>query len=292
MVRKILYLFIFLLLLISTFNAAPENEYTITYTISIKEDGSALWNVEYRTPLKSKADFDSFENYSEQLESLYLKEFKELMQKSVYEAANATSRRMTAGSFNGEAQVQSSPTGTYGVVRYSFTWINFANVDSNRINVGDVFAGGLYLSKDNTLIIQYPKGYEVETVTPQPDQLRGEIVWYGPRSFKAGEPEIVLSKPSFQWLPVIVIFIIAGAFLVIIIVRRKKPKDIVDADTYDLEDRILKLLKESKGSLYQSEIVRKLELPKSTVSTALNELHNKNLIDKIKRGRENLIRFK
>lgn len=134
--------------------------------------------------------------------------------------------------------------------------------------------------------------FYILTVTPQPDQLRGEIVWYGPRSFKAGEPEIVLSKASLQWLPVIVIFIIAGAFLVIIIVRRKKPKDIVDADTYDLEDRILKLLKESKGSLYQSEIVRKLELPKSTVSTALNELHNKNLIDKIKRGRENLIRFK
>ncbi|VVB92333.1 Uncharacterised protein [uncultured archaeon] len=60
----------------------------------------------------------------------------------------------------------------------------------------------------------------------------------------------------------------------------------------DLEEQIIKLLKENNGSLYQSNIVRKLNLPKSTVSSALNELHNKNLILKIKKGRENLIRLK
>lgn len=289
MVRKILYLFIILTLLISTINAAPENEYAITYTINIKEDGSALWDVEYRTPLNSKGDFDSFENYSKQLESVYLKEFKELMQKSVSEAANATSRKMTAEGFEGDARVQSSPTGAYGVVRYSFVWTNFAKVELDKINAGDVFAGGLYLSKDNTLIIRYPQDYNADKVTPRPDAIRDEFVWYGLRSFNAGEPEIVLSKASFQWLPVVAIFIIAGALLVIIKVRRKKPKDIVE---YELEDKIIKLLKENNSALYQSEIVKKLELPKSTVSSALNELHNKNLIDKIKKGRENLVRLK
>jgi uncharacterized membrane protein len=59
----------------------------------------------------------------------------------------------------------------------------------------------------------------------------------------------------------------------------------------DLEDRIVALLKESGGSLYQSDIVKKLDLPKSTVSSALNGLHIKNTIQKIKKGRENLIRL-
>ncbi len=59
----------------------------------------------------------------------------------------------------------------------------------------------------------------------------------------------------------------------------------------DLEDRIVVLLKENGGSLYQSDIVKKLDLPKSTVSSALNGLHTKNTIQKIKKGRENLIRL-
>jgi uncharacterized membrane protein len=66
---------------------------------------------------------------------------------------------------------------------------------------------------------------------------------------------------------------------------------ITGADLMDLEERILKLLKESGGSMHQSDIGKTLGLPKSTISSALNELHNKNMIQKIKKGRENLIRL-
>jgi uncharacterized membrane protein len=92
----------------------------------------------------------------------------------------------------------------------------------------------------------------------------------------------------------------AGMFLI----KRKKegegniPQDIpetnieiLETEMMDLEDRILKLLKENGGALYQSELGRQLDLPKSTVSSALNQLHDKNLIRKIKKGRENLIRM-
>jgi len=40
--------------------AAPDN-YKVTYTINIQENGSAIWNVEYRTLLSTKEDFDTFE---------------------------------------------------------------------------------------------------------------------------------------------------------------------------------------------------------------------------------------
>jgi len=276
--------------------AAAENDYKVTYTINIKEDGTAFWNVEYRTLLSTKDDFNSFENYSQQLKSVYLNEFKDLMQRSASEAAAATSRSMAAGDFSGNAVVQSTPTGTYGVVHYSFRWTNFAKIDS-KINIGDAFVGGLYLSKDNTLIIQYPSGYTIEQVTPQPDQNREGLIWYGLRSFGAGEPRIVLAKTSFPWITLLIIPVIAaGVFIYMRKIRLKNSKgtteNITGADMINLEERIVKLLKESKGALYQSEIGRRLNLPKSTLSSALNELHNKNLIDKFKKGRENLISLK
>lgn len=295
-----LYL-LMILLCVSIASAAPQNEYKITYTINVKNDGTAIWYVEYRTLLNTKEDFDSFENYTKQLQSVYLNEFKQLMQKSASEAAVVTSRSMVAGDFTADAAVQSTPTGTYGVVHYSFKWANFAKTDSN-INIGDAFVGGLYLSKDNTLIIQYPSGYTVEQVMPQPDQIRDGMIWYGLRSFGAGEPRIVLSK-TFPWIPLIIaVFIIAaGTFIYILKIRGKNApnsatepvaENITETDMMELEDRIVKLLNESGGSLYQSEIGRKLSLSKSTISSALNELHDKNLVDKIKKGRENLIRLK
>ena len=145
----------------------------------------------------------------------------------------------------------------------------------------------------------------MEQVTPQPDQSRDEMIWYGLRSFDVGEPRIILSKPSFPWITVIIVVIIVlsiagGIFLV----KRKKEDEvrtgpeipetnieIPEIEMMDVEDRILMLLKENRGAIYQSEIGRKLDLPKSTVSAALNELQEKNFIQKIKKGRENLIRM-
>ncbi|GFO96306.1 putative membrane-associated protein/domainprotein [groundwater metagenome] len=296
---------IIFLLLISSVSAAPANEYKTTYTINVKGDGTAVWYVEYRTPLVTKEDVDAFENYTEQLKPVYLNEFRELMQKSVSAASNATSRKMMAGGFTGEARIETAPTGNYGVVRYSFTWTDFAKLDSDKnINIGDVFVGGLYLSKDNTLIIQYPSGYTVEHVTPRPDLVRDGMIWYGLRSFNAGEPDIVLLRPSISWMPyALAVFILVAGAVIIFKIRNDKAQvksapsgegveEAADmADIMGLEDRIVALLKESGGSLYQSDIVKKLDLPKSTVSSALNGLHTKKIIQKIKKGRENLIRL-
>jgi len=51
--------------------------------------------------------------------------------------------------------------------------------------------------------------------------------------------------------------------------------ELPEIEMMDVEDRILMLLKENRGVIYQSEIGRKLNLPKSTVSAALNELQEK-----------------
>jgi len=281
--------------------AADGPDFTTTYTITIQEDGTAVWYVEYRALLATQEDLDAFENYSSDLESVYFPQFKDLMQNSAAQAEAATSRHMVIDDFSGDAVIQTSPTGRYGVVFFSFSWTNFAR-QKNGLVVGDAFAGGLYLSKDAVLVIRYPSGYTVKAAEPAPDEVRDGLIWYGLRPFGPGEPRLVLEPPAFSLLMLVIgcgILIIATAGLFVYFRKKRRmavPEQqleevLSDADMASLEERIVQLLTAHGGELFQSEIVRNLGLPKSTVSSALNELHSRGAIQKVKRGRENLIRL-
>jgi uncharacterized membrane protein len=274
----------------------------ITYTITIQEDGTAIWHVEYRTPLASDEDVEMFDAYAHNMSSTYLPQFQNLMKRSASEAAAATSRPMETGNFSGDAVIQTSPTGRYGVVSYSFSWKSFAKTGSN-LAIGDALAGGLYLAKENTLIVRYPVGYTVSVAEPAPDQVRDGLIWYGLRSFGAGQPHLVFEKSVFPLLSFlvgsgIVFFVILGAVILISKKRSHETDDpdetavpLRETDLISLEEKIIQLLKTNGGEQYQSEIVKNLGLPKSTVSATLNDLHQRGIIQKIKKGRENLIRL-
>ena len=285
--------------------AAPVSpDSSVTYTITLREDGTANWHVEYRTLLVSDEDAGAFDSYTKNVSFTYLPQFKDLMQSSAAQAAAATSRPMEITDFAGDTVIQTTPTGRYGVVYYSFSWKNFAKTGTN-LAIGDAFAGGMYLAKDNTLIIRYPSGYSVSVTEPAPDQVRDGLIWYGQRSFGAGEPRLVFEKPGFPWLPVVLagligVIIVAGLYVILAKRRSPQPVDneaddppitLSETELFSLEERIIQLLKTSGGEQYQSEIVKNLGLPKSTVSATLNDLHKRGLIQKIKKGRENLIRL-
>ena len=277
---------------------------SITYTIAITEEGSADWHVEYRTLLASDEDAREFDSSTKNVSFTYLPEFQDLMQRSAAQAAAATSRPMEITGFAGDTVIQTTPTGRYGVVYYSFSWKNFAKTGTN-LAIGDAFAGGMYLAKDNTLVIRYPSGYTVSVAEPAPDQVREGLIWYGQRSFGAGEPRLVFEKPGFPLLPVVLaglmgIIILAGLYVVLS--KRRSPQSVdseaddppvrlSETELFSLEERIIQLLKTSGGEQYQAEIVKSLGLPKSTVSATLNDLHRRGLIQKVKKGRENLIRL-
>ncbi len=288
--------------------AVPAPDSTTTYTIMLHEDGSALWMVEYRTPLATDDDVANFNNYSRDLNAVYLPQLEDLMQHSAAQAAAGTSRQMVADNFSGNAVVQTSPTGKFGVVTYSFSWTNFA-VSDGGLSAGDAFAGGMYLSKDSTLVIRYPHGYTVTDAEPVPDQQEGDgLIWYGLRSFDTGEPHIVLERPPFPVLTVVlglIVIIIAVAVGFMVYRKRKQqtgpddppddpedqPSRLSEADLITLEERIVKLLRANGGEQFQSEIVKVLGMPKSTVSSTLNDLHQRGIIQKVRKGRENLIRL-
>jgi hypothetical protein len=279
---------------------APDS--SITYTITLKEAGTANWHVEYRTILAADEDIRAFDSYAKNVSFTYLPQFQDLMQRSAAQAAAATSRPMEITDFAGDTVIQTTPTGRYGVVYYSFNWKNFAKTGTD-LAIGDAFAGGLYLAKDNTLVIRYPSGYTVSVAEPAPDQVRDGLIWYGQRSFGAGEPRLVFEKPGFPWLPVLLgglsgVIILAGLYVVLSKRRSPEPGEdddppvtLSETELLSLEERIIQLLKTSGGEQYQSEIVKNLGLPKSTVSATLNDLHKRGIIQKVKRGRENLIRL-
>jgi uncharacterized membrane protein len=275
---------------------------TVTYTISLGEDGSAIWNMEYRTPLLTGEDIASFQNYSAQIQGTYLPDYTGLMKRSAADASIATERPVTVSDFSADSAIQSGPTGSYGVVHYRCRWSGFAKA-GDSLNVGDVFVGGLYLGKDHALILRPPPGFVVADASPPPDGTQDGLVWYGLRSFGAGEPRVVLRKEPIPWIPALLLFGAAGLAVAIYSQRRRflcpspapaagQAREPVDPGiSLELEDRILALLREKGGSLFQSEIVEGLGLPKSTVSEAVNRLHDEGRIEKVRKGRENLIRL-
>jgi uncharacterized membrane protein len=290
--------------------AAPAPDYTTTYMITVREDGTALWQLEYRTLLASDDDVLLFENYTRDLPSLYLPAVKDLMQRSAFQASVATSRPMTISNVTGNALVQTTPAGRYGIVIYSFGWSEFAEPDGH-LTIGDAFAGGLYLAKDNTLIIRYPDSWTATRVEPTPDLQRDGLIWYGLRSFSSGEPRVMLEKPpAVPLIPVIIATMaLIVAFLGFTIYRQKKrraehvvpgepvgpgepiPVSLSATEEANLEERIIGLLKAGGGVCYQSEMVKALGIPKSTISSSLNSLHQQGVIQKVRKGRENLIRL-
>ena len=245
--------------------------YTTTYTITVQEDGSALWQIEYRTLLATDSDLAAFDNYTRDLPSVYLPQVQDLMQRSAAQASVAASRPMAISNVTGNAVVQTSPTGRYGVVVYSFTWSGFAEPDGN-LAIGDAFAGGLYLARDNTLILRYPSGWTVSRAEPAPDDQRDGLAWYGLRTFGPGEPRVTLEKPSFPLVPVIAILFLdlpargglhgipeegrAGRCRTSPRNRKNRQPPLSEEEAAGLEERIVAILSAAGGEQYQSEIVQ------------------------------------
>ena len=172
-----------------------------------------------RTLLAANEDVGAFDSYAKNVSFTYLPQFQDLMQRSAAQASAATSRPMEITDFPGDAVIQTTPTGRYGVVYYSFNWKNFAKTGTD-LAIGDAFAGGLYLAKDNTLVIRYPSSYTVGVAEPAPDQVRDGLIWYGQRSFGAGEPRLVFEKTGFPWLPLLLggllcVLILGGLYVVL-----------------------------------------------------------------------------
>jgi uncharacterized membrane protein len=79
-----------------------------------------------------------------------------------------------------------------------FTWAGFARTDGDRVVVGDVFEGGLYVGPDQSLVVRAGDGLAFRAVEPS-GTTSGEtlatsdsVTWRGERTFADNHPRVVL----------------------------------------------------------------------------------------------------
>lgn len=166
----------------------------VVMDVSVHENGTADWRVEYRVRLDDENVTKAFEELEADVEensSAYRERFAARMRDTVSGAENATGREMTARNFGVHTERHQLPQ-EYGVIVYTFQWVGFAETTGDRIKVGDALSG-LFLDGETTLLIAWPSGYSPTTVTPEPTETRERaVVWTGPLDFAGGGPNVVL----------------------------------------------------------------------------------------------------
>jgi hypothetical protein len=170
----------------------------VSLRVALQADGSAAWTIEYRVRLDDDNTTRAFESLRDDIaanDTQYVSEFRGRMVATADTAENATGREMRIRNVSVDATRQQLPQ-EYGVLTYTFVWTNFAAVDDGSITAGDALAG-FFLDSETTLQLSWPAGYAVETVQPEPDDLRTEsriAAWNGPVEFGANEPTLVVTR--------------------------------------------------------------------------------------------------
>ncbi|MCD4797410.1 MAG: hypothetical protein K8R19_00175, partial [Methanosarcinales archaeon] len=302
--KRVVLFFLFLLLVIHSASAQS------LITIDVQENGNAIWTMEEYLPLVSQEEIDEWEEFIHNGQDIEqyksdIEEFRIRIDWFLSSAEEYSNRPMDAKNFKISYDTAKTLSGTFGIVRFSFEWINFSRTESDKFFIGDVFSEGMILSYDNVLIINIPMGYEVESVSPDFDERDGNrLIWDGTlaRSFDKGEPALVLSREKTDTGMLVlasVMVILATGASVLLFKRKKSFISSTKNDIYPIlspdatevlgdEEMIEQILIRSGGQMYQSEIVKLSGLSKSKISIVLSEMKEDGKIIKIKKGKGNI----
>jgi len=305
--KRVVLFFLFLLLVIHSASAQS------LITIDVQENGNAIWTMEEYLPLVSQEEIDEWEEFIHNGQDIEqyksdIEEFRIRIDWFLSSAEEYSNRPMDAKNFKISYDTAKTLSGTFGIVRFSFEWINFSRTESDKFFIGDVFSEGMILSYDNVLIINIPMGYEVESVSPDFDERDGNrLIWDGTlaRSFDKGEPALVLSREKTDTGMLVlasVMVILATGASVLLFKRKKSFISSTKNDIYPIlspdatevlgdEEMIEQILIRSGGQMYQSEIVKLSGLSKSKISILLSKMKKDGMIIKIKKGKDNIIRL-
>jgi hypothetical protein len=167
-------------------------------------NGSARWQFTYRTPLANDSEREDFRAFADRFESGETGLFDSFRNRStglVAEAENVTGRPMNASAFGHDAYVDTAPMRDFGVVTLSFRWGGFAAVSGDRVVVGDVFEGGLYIGPGQRLVLRSGPDLAFASVSPSatqsdPDSLAesDSVTWTGERRFTDNRPRAVFTR--------------------------------------------------------------------------------------------------
>lgn len=263
-----------------------------TTEIDVRADSSSLWVVEER-----------FTNDTPDNEiALRISQYENSIKATVENVEVLTNRSMEISNFTASGPVQLPD---YKKVRYEFEWTNLAKTESGRLRIGDVFeAGFLDLpTAADVLTIQYPGDYAASSVTPTSSGTSGNrITWSGQKSFGYGEPSMTLTPIPSIWPKILITVLIAcgvvaGWFIWFKKLFRpmakaaEKPKEAPESEEVLKSDvdKALGVLKAAGGKMYQTELVKRMDLSKSKVSALLGSMEAEGTIKRLRMGRKNLV---
>ncbi|NUB89640.1 hypothetical protein HTZ84_19895 [Haloterrigena sp. SYSU A558-1] len=182
---------------------STENNPKQVFRITIDEDGTGHWVIESRFLLSNDEEVEEFRDYAAAVAAgeRDVAYDPELFRYYANEATDRTGREMSIENAGwDDSQVHSVENDSVvssvnvenddvrvGVIRYSFTWTNFATVDDDRLRVGDAFKTdtGVWfrLTETQRLVLSPPENYALETPT--------QLEWDGPEEFDEEELDIV-----------------------------------------------------------------------------------------------------
>jgi uncharacterized membrane protein len=284
-----------LLMLVPLFRANCQNY--VEYSVQINPDGSATWQITNFADVN--ATVDTFQDFQQKAVNL------------VSSAETVTNRQMRVD--ENSVEINTTISADSKVTEYSFIWLNFSIVQGNEIIFGDVFGVNNFFSQlygDAAFQVTYPLTFNVKSVTPAPyaqSSSAKTLSWARTQDLTAGETSVVLtSAPSSGSSNQDLINV--GAILAVVSAlsfggfyafrRRRGNKKIVEnivvADVPQFEseeDKILKLLKSSGGSLRQSDINDKCRFSKAKTSQLLATLEKRGTITRYKKGRDKIVKL-
>ncbi|MBS3760704.1 MAG: hypothetical protein KGY43_04445, partial [Halodesulfurarchaeum sp.] len=173
--------------------ATPTHDET-TFVVEIQENGDAVWTVSTTYVLENQSDEQAFETVRSDHESgADPSPDPALFEAAIDAVAAETNRDMELTGINRSSTVRDGENVSYGVLRLSFTWTNFAVVTEDKVSVDAAFAGGWFgdLAANQTLLLEPPAEYRHLRANPSTDIVNGGLQWEGPQTFEANEPTVV-----------------------------------------------------------------------------------------------------
>lgn len=267
------------------------------YMIQVSSDGSATWTVTQTLDVNSS--FETLETLQSRLTSLV----------DVSESVVGRSMSVAVDSL-----VFTQVSSSYIEARYEFVWMNFSQLEGSRIVIGDVFRTSGFFDRlygDGTVQVLYSSQYSVESVEPTP-YVRNDSVqtleWLGTKDLQDGT-RIVLTQESGTSslfgslkanaiLITSVVAIVAVSLIALFGYSRMKKKRVRTAVEGNIkllsklendEERVVKLVRSSGGSMYQSAIKDQLGFSKAKASQLLSVLEKNGTVTRYKKGRDKIV---
>lgn len=288
-------------------DAVPVDEVVIE--VSVQADGTADWQIQYRTRLVDPDLRDAFASLNRDIDEnpdYYLEPFGNWIADTAAAAADYTGRNMAIESLHVEAETRFLPQ-EYGIVTYQFTWVGFAQVDETTISVGDAITG-FFLDEYSRLRIHWPLEYQYQEAIPEPDEIdETSLTWIGPVDFTGDQPRITIGTPgvgdtiSSMWYAVV----LAAAIVIGIMVLFLRPEDRfgrqpdeppsttasggMKPSLMSNEERVITLLEECGGRLKQQEIARHLGWTEAKTSSVIKQMREEGIVVAFRLGRENVV---